>query len=195
MTLLQIMPADDGSRMLLRTDDAARITAELRPLGIRFERWAAAAALDAGAGQDEVLDAYQEEVRRLRAVGGYQLVDVVRMKPDDADPGWPATARAARDKFLDEHTHDEDEVRFFVEGRGCFYLHLGDRVYAVACEAGDLLSVPAGTRHWFDMGARPLFTAIRFFRAQDGWVADFTGDLIGRRFPYLDELLAVAIRR
>lgn len=191
MTLLQIMPEDDGSQVLLRTNDAARIEARLRSLGIGFERWSAAAALSADADKDEVLDAYKDEVGRLRAEGGYRLVDVVRISPDEADVQWPTKARAARENFLDEHTHDESEVRFFAEGRGCFYLHLGDIVCAVLCEAGDLLSVPAGTRHWFDMGKHPRFTAIRFFQAQDGWIANFTADPIAHRIPYLDELLAV----
>jgi len=89
-----------------------------------------------------------------------------------------------------EHTHDEDEVRFFVEGSGCFYLHLGDEIYAVVCTEGDLVSVPAGTTHWFDMGARPRFCAIRFFQEEDGWVAGFTGVPISTGMPTLDELLA-----
>ena len=72
---------------------------------------------------------------------------------------------------------------------GCFYLHLGEEVLAVVCEGGDLLSVPAGTLHWFDMGERPDFIAIRFFEEEDGWVGDFTGDKISAGFPTLDELL------
>jgi 1,2-dihydroxy-3-keto-5-methylthiopentene dioxygenase len=90
---------------------------------------------------------------------------------------------AARRKFLDEHTHAEDEVRFFVEGAGAFYLHLGARVFQVVCGAGDLLSVPAGTKHWFDMGPAPRFTVIRLFTDPAGWVAEPTGDAIASRLP------------
>ena len=61
------------------------------------------------------------------------------------------------------------ELRFFVDGRGLFYLHLGDKVYCVLCEQGDLISVPANTTHWFDMGANPRFKCIRFFTTPDGW--------------------------
>ena len=50
--------------------------------------------------------------------------------------------------------------------------------------------MPAGTLHWFDMGTRPDFIAIRFFEEEDGWVGDFTGDAISAGFPSLDELLA-----
>jgi 1,2-dihydroxy-3-keto-5-methylthiopentene dioxygenase len=188
VTLLQIMP-DDGSEVLLRTSEASRITAELAARQIGFARWAADHELPGSAGADDVLAAYRTEVDRLCAEGGYRLVDVVRLTPDPADPQWTAKAAAAREKFLEEHTHDEDEVRFFVAGRGCFYLHLDDTVYAVVCEAGDLLSVPAGTTHWFDMGGEPHFCAIRFFEEEDGWVGDFTGNPVAQRIPTLDELL------
>jgi 1,2-dihydroxy-3-keto-5-methylthiopentene dioxygenase len=191
MTLLQVMPEDDGTNVLMRTEDIAEIAAELAPHGIRLERWATV-PLAGDAGQEEVLAASASEVERVSAEGPYPLVDVVRMVPNDSDPEWPAKAAAARTKFLNEHTHDEDEIRFFVEGSGCFYLHLGDKVHAVVCTAGDLMSVPAGTTHWFDMGTRPHFCAIRFFQEEDGWVAGFTGSAIASRIPTLDELLAPA---
>jgi 1,2-dihydroxy-3-keto-5-methylthiopentene dioxygenase len=190
MTLLQIMPADEPEVVTLRTTDVEKITAELAPLGVSFERWSADAELADDADSDAVLAAYRSDVRRLSSAGGFRLVDVVRLRPDDHDPEWPAKAHAARTKFLDEHTHDEDEVRFFVEGTGCFYLHIGDRVYAVVCEAGDLLSVPSGTTHWFDMGERPHFAAIRFFQEEDGWIGNFTSSGIASRFPTLDQLLS-----
>ena len=189
MTLLQVMPADDAANVLVRTEDITEIAAELAPHGIRLERWATVPLAD-DAGQEEVLAAYASEVERVSAEGPYPLVDVVRMVPDDADPEWPAKAEAARTKFLDEHTHDEDEVRFFVEGSGCFYLHLTGKVYAVVCTAGDLMSVPAGTTHWFDMGTRPRFAAIRFFHDEDGWVGTFTGSDISTHFPDYDTLAA-----
>jgi 1,2-dihydroxy-3-keto-5-methylthiopentene dioxygenase len=190
LTTLQIMSTDGTT--LRRTDDAADIRTVLAPYGINLEQWQASHQLSPLAGEEEVLTAYRADVDRICQTGGYRLVDVVRMQPDDTDPEWPAKADTARQKFLNEHIHDEDEVRYFVDGKGCFYLHLDDRVYAVICEAGDLLSVPKGTRHWFDMGTRPQFCAIRFFEEPDGWVGNFTGDPIASRIPYLDELLAPA---
>jgi 1,2-dihydroxy-3-keto-5-methylthiopentene dioxygenase len=59
-------------------------------------------------------------------------------------------------------------------------------VLLLRCERGDLLSVPAGTRHWFDMGTVPHFCAIRMFGSEAGWVAAFTGDPIAQRFPSFD---------
>jgi 1,2-dihydroxy-3-keto-5-methylthiopentene dioxygenase len=93
---------------------------------------------------------------------------------------------ALRAKFLEEHRHNEDEVRFFVAGQGLFTLHIDDHVYAVLCEKDDLISVPAGTPHWFDMSESPSFVAIRLFDNPDGWVAHFTGVDIAQRFPRLE---------
>ena len=79
-----------------------------------------------------------------------------------------------REKFLFEHTHSEDEVRFFVKGQGLFCLHIGTKIYQVLCQKGDLISVPTLTPHWFDMGSDPEFTAIRLFNNTEGWVAKST---------------------
>ncbi|MBV8158028.1 MAG: cupin, partial [Dyella sp.] len=80
-------------------------------------------------------------------------------------------------------THSEDEVRFFVAGAGQFTLHIDGKVFDVLCEQGDLIGVPDGTRHWFDMSEAPYFVAIRLFTNKDGWVANFTGETIAERFP------------
>ncbi|WP_040795130.1 1,2-dihydroxy-3-keto-5-methylthiopentene dioxygenase [Nocardia higoensis] len=188
MTLVQVMPQHDRRQVLLRSTDRGEIAEALAPHGIRLEQWPLR-ELPADAGQEEVLAAYRDEVAAVCGEGGYRLVDVVRMSPSTEDPEWRAGAETARTRFLDEHRHAEDEVRFFIEGHGCFYLHLGEKVYALVCEAGDLISVPAGTTHWFDMGAVPHFCAIRFFEREDGWIGDFTGDPISSTMPTLDELV------
>ncbi|WP_043730533.1 1,2-dihydroxy-3-keto-5-methylthiopentene dioxygenase [Nocardia asiatica] len=188
MTLLQVMAADNAADVRVRTTDDERIGTELAKHGITFGRWPVVANA-ASVSSDELLAHYAEDVTDLNESGRYKHIDIARIHPDDADPQWPEIAEGARKKFLDEHRHAEDEVRFFAAGRGCFYLHLGDEVLAVVCEGGDLLSVPAGTLHWFDMGARPDFIAIRFFEEADGWVGNFTGDKISAGFPTLDELL------
>lgn len=188
MTLLQVMAADSPGDIRVRTTDDAVITAELAGHGIAFDRWPVVERAES-VDSDELLARYADEVAALNESGRYRHIDIARIHPNDADPQWSEVAAGARAKFLDEHRHAEDEVRFFAAGRGCFYLHLDNEVLAVVCEAGDLLSVPAGTLHWFDMGTRPDFVAIRFFEEADGWVGDFTGEAISRGFPSLDELL------
>lgn len=165
-------------KLLTHVED---IASTLDGVGVRFQRWEASAPITPGASQEEVIAAYQHEIRRLQDEEGYVTVDVVSLSADHPQKD------ELRAKFLDEHRHGEDEVRFFVAGRGLFTLHIEDHVYAVLCEKNDLISVPAGTRHWFDMGERPHFVAIRLFNNPEGWVAQFTGDAIAKRFPQLED--------
>jgi len=180
MSSLTVYPEGGADAPLEETGDGARIAELLAAAGVRFERWSADRVLADDADADAVLNAYRSEIDGLMAECGFQAVDVIRMKPDHPEKA------ALRAKFLDEHRHSEDEVRFFVEGKGLFFLHIGDRVYQTLCERGDLIGVPANTPHWFDMGDRPEFTAIRFFNNPDGWVAHFTGEAIADRFPKLE---------
>lgn len=189
MTLLTVWPDTDASTVLLRTEDAEEIKGELKQLGVRFDRWPVVATLSREPSSDEVLAAYRERVAQVNETQGYTYVDALHMTPTDT-PEWTETAAAARAKFLAEHTHDDDEDRFFARGSGVFYLHVDSKVYAVLCEAGDLLSVPANTTHWFDMGTRPDYVAIRFFHDDDGWVGSFTGRTLADDFPTFDELTA-----
>lgn len=190
MTLLTSWP-DSGPRTVARrTSDPEEIAGALAPLGVRYELWPVRDDLPPGADGKTVLDTYREEIAKLNAEEGFTTVDVVSLHPSD-EPDWAERARAAREKFLSEHTHeDDDEVRFFVSGAGIFYLHVDGMVHAVYCEKGDLLGVPRGTAHWFDMGTRPSFTAIRFFHEEDGWIGSFTGSDIATRFPDFDSIHA-----
>ena len=177
MTVVTMFDLNKSGQAQSSTRDQRDIVKALIPFDVRFERWEASVVLPAGAGQDAVLQAYARDVERLKKLGGYQSVDVVRMHPEHPDRD------AMRQKFLSEHTHADDEVRFFVEGAGAFYLRNKEQVLQVVCEAGDLLSVPAHTRHWFDMGPKPYFAAIRLFTTPEGWVAEFTGDKIADAIP------------
>lgn len=188
MTLLTVWREDAPETPDLRTEDAEEIAVVLKELGVRFEQWPLR-ELPEDVAQDEVLDAYRERIDAVTAAEGYVLVDVVQMHPSE-DPSWPETVRTSREKFLDEHTHDDDEDRFFASGSGVFYLHVQGKVHAVFCEAGDLLSVPGGTTHWFDMGTNPDYVSVRFFHDDDGWVGNFTGSDLSRRFPTYDQLAA-----
>lgn len=180
MTELKVFPESRPSTPEKHLTDSTAIARQLAAVGVRYEQWDAGRRLTRGAQQDEVIEAYREDIDRLMREKGYQAVDVVSMTPDHPD------REALRRKFLDEHRHSEDEVRFFVHGQGLFSLHINDRVYEVLCEQGDLISVPANTRHWFDMGPEPEFIAIRLFSDPAGWQAHYTGESIAAHFSRLD---------
>jgi len=183
MSELTIFNNNDDKPVEKLTDHQA-IADTLSAIGVQFERWDAGQALGTDADQDEVLSAYKNDIDRLNEQFGFTTVDVVALGPDH-----PQKAEM-RAKFLDEHTHADFEIRFFVDGSGIFYIHKNDRVYATLCEKGDLISVPANTTHWFDMGENPNFKCIRFFTTPEGWVGNFTGNDIARKFPSFDQLTA-----
>jgi 1,2-dihydroxy-3-keto-5-methylthiopentene dioxygenase len=177
MSRLRIFADDAPGDVLLDTRDGDAIARELAAIGVAFERWTARREVAAGASQDAVLDAYADDIARISAERGFTTVDVVSIGPDHPK------REEMRRTFLDEHYHEEDEVRFFVAGSGLFTLHVDGRVYEIECVKDDLIAVPDGTTHWFDMGPEPRFVAIRFFQKPDGWVGHFTGTDIATRFP------------
>jgi 1,2-dihydroxy-3-keto-5-methylthiopentene dioxygenase len=182
MSLLTIYRhANPNDQQVIRDpDDIAR---RLYAIGVTFERWEANEPLAEDADQETILNAYKAQVGRLMDQHGFKSADVISVGPNFPDKA------ALRAKFLSEHTHSEFEVRFFVDGHGLFCLHPDEHVYAVYCEKGDLLSVPAGMKHWFDSGAEPNIKAIRLFTTTEGWVAQYTGDPIADRLPKIEELL------
>ena len=175
MTVLSVYAADDAAAPSSTTSDPAQIRARLAESGIGFEQWQTQALSDRTPAA--ILATYQVPIDDLKQRGGYAAADVVILTPTHPERA------ALRQRFLEEHTHGEDEVRFFVAGRGAFYLHVGTQVLAVTCEQGDLLRVPANTRHWFDAGPAPEVVAIRLFTNPAGWVAQYTGESIAQRFP------------
>lgn len=166
--------------------DFDTIQGKLQSINVLFQRWQAECEISSDASQESILDAYQNSIDHLNDLYGFKTVDVIHVTPDHPEK------KALRQKFLAEHTHDDFEIRFFVRGCAIFYLHVGSNVYMVQCNQGDLISVPAHTKHWFDMGKNPDFTCIRMFTNDQGWVASLTGDEIADRFPVYEELVGTS---
>lgn len=183
MSLLTIFP-DTQANQGETFRDYPLIKEKLAEIDVEFERWNASTVLAHDADQATVLAAYQKSIDKLNQRYNFQAVDVISLTPAHPDK------ETLRKKFLAEHTHEDFEVRFFIEGKGMFYLHVDDKVYALLCEAGDLISVPNQAPHWFDMGENPDFKCIRLFTVADGWVAEFTGSTISADFPNFDQYIA-----
>lgn len=181
MTILSVYQdtaPEQPLKVLTHLEDIAPPLAEV---GVLLERWDASAQISAGADSEEVMAAYRPQIDRLKLERGLAPVEVISLSRDHP------LKTETRAKFLDEHRHAEDEVRFFVVGRGLYTFHIEGKVYTVQCEKNDLILVPAGTRRWFDVGEHPHLVAIRLFNNPDGAVAELTGDDIARRFPALDD--------
>lgn len=153
-----------------RITDPQEIKEFLAQRGVWFDQWEAKAELPEDADQETVLAAYEHVLAPYMKENGYQTADVISVHPNIENK------EAIRTKFLTEHTHSEDEVRFFVDGEGLFWFNMekGNPVFCVICQRGDLISVPANTKHWFDFGPKMSVKAIRVFIDQSGWVPHYT---------------------
>lgn len=180
MTSLAVY-SESGDLLSAPVGDVEKIQSLLSDQGVFYERWVASSPLNASADQDEVLSVYAAPIAKLKSTYDFQSIDVVAILPDNPNKA------EFRQKFLSEHTHKDFEMRFFVEGKGLFYLHIEDKVYLILCEKGDLLSVPKSIAHWFDMGENPNFKCIRLFSTEGGWEADFTQSDIATRLISMDE--------
>jgi len=149
--------------------DFAGARAALAALGIAYERWEPARALPEEASAAEVLAAYAPEIERLKDEGGYVTADVIDVTAQT--PGLDAMLA----RFSREHWHDEDEVRFILRGSGLFHIHPRQGpVHAIEVGPGDLIRVPRGTWHWFDLCANRDIRAIRLFQDPSGWTPNYT---------------------
>ena len=149
--------------------EKGEITAYLATIGIDYEVWTPSHPVPPDAPSDQILQAYSSEIDTLKASGNYVTADVVNVNPQT--PGLDAMLA----KFSREHWHDEDEVRFIIQGRGVFHIHPQQSpVVAIEVEAGDLIRVPRGTWHWFDLCSDRHIRAIRLFQDPSGWAPTYT---------------------
>jgi len=158
----------------------AEIRDFLRPFGIWYEQWEVAGRLDSAATNEEILSVYAPEIERLKAAGGFVTADVINVTPQT--PGLEAMLA----RFSREHTHSEDEVRFTVKGSGVFHIHPpGSPVFAIQVEAGDLINVPRGTQHWFDLCDDRTIRCIRLFQDASGWTPHYVDSGVHERYAPL----------
>ncbi|HSS18936.1 MAG TPA: hypothetical protein VLL54_02575 [Pyrinomonadaceae bacterium] len=174
MAVVQIF---DESRTL---SDAKEVAEYLATCGIDYQRWSPSHAVAENAPPEVILDAYSKEIEEMKASGGYVTADVIDVKPET--PGLEAMLA----KFSSEHWHDEDEVRFIIAGHGLFHIHpQSGPVIAIEVVAGDLIRVPRGTLHWFNLCADRRIRAIRLFQDVAGWTPRYTESGTDKNFAPL----------
>ena len=171
MALLTIC---DQNRTL---DDEREIRDYLLKLGIDYERWPISGQVAADDSAEMILETFAVQIQRLKASGGYVTADLIDVTPDT--PGLEEMLA----KFDREHWHDEDEVRFIISGGGIFHIHgKGGEVVAIEVSAGDLIRVPRGTLHWFNLCAERRIRAIRLFQDKSGWTPQYTDSQVDRNY-------------
>lgn len=160
--------------------DAEEISAFLAPFGIWYRRFEGTDRLPENPTDEEILAAYAEPIAKLKAEGGYVTADVINVRPET--PGLDAMLN----RFNREHWHDEDEVRFIVHGRGLFHIHPeSGPVFSIEVAKGDMIRVPRGTHHWFDLCSDRTIRAVRLFQDTSGWTPRYTESGVDSRYQPL----------
>ena len=136
-----------------RTTNVAITAAELEQNGIHFQHLGVDAAR------------YQPVLDDLAQKQGYGTQDQIKLNKDTPN------LEVALKKFDAEHLHTDDEVRFVLDGEAVFDVRANDdRWLRIIVEAGDLIVVPKGKHHRFELSPICQMHCIRLFKDQAGWV-------------------------
>lgn len=174
MIFMVILYIPDENRSLY---DYNSIRDFLKGISIDYERWEPVNDIPADASAEEILNAYAEQIDELKSRGGYLTADVIDVNQNT--PGLDSMLS----KFNIEHRHDEDEVRYILDGRGLFHIHTHEGpVVAVEVQAGDLIRVPRGMLHWFNLCGDKRIRAIRLFQDVSGWTPHYTHSSIDQKY-------------
>lgn len=167
----------DQNRTLTDTSD---IRSFLAPFGIWYEHWPVESRLPEQPTNEQILAEFAPEIQSLKERGHFVTADVINVNRDT--PNLDAMLA----KFDKEHTHAEDEVRFTVAGRGVFHIHPDSGpVFAVEVSSGDLINVPCGTKHWFNLCEERAIRCIRLFQDPSGWTPEYIADGVHSKYQPL----------
>lgn len=182
---MAVLLCEDG-RKLTELD---AINRALAPLNVTLRHWPVGqgAELQALLAKDSLSDEEKEATLRhfdhyfaqLQAEAGYQTRDLIVVHPQIPN----LDAMLAR--FEPCHTHDDDEVRYIVDGEGVFGFVLpGGSQAELLLRPGEYINVPKDTEHWFHLTAMKRIKAVRYFTSMDGWSPNYTET--PRRVPALE---------
>lgn len=160
---------------------AEDITSTLAAAGLRFSVLPLEARVQPGAPAEEIRAALGEPLAQLMHDHDLSQVEVISVDRRH----WPQEGEKPLEP-PQEVIADGAQLYLFLAGQGLLSLHVDDYVYALFGERNALISIPAGTRHWFDLGEFPYCAAIRL-SAANGAQPRPSGDAIATAFPRLED--------
>lgn len=154
-------------------EDLTMIANVLKPLGVELHDWPMNPESKTLLNKTQLTDREKEELlvfhdgyfNKLKREAGYTSRDLIVLHPE-----VPQLDEMLK-KFDKIHTHDDDEVRYIVDGSGIFGFCLpsGEQV-KLQVSAGDYINVPKDTEHWFELDDQRRIKAVRYFSGTEGWV-------------------------
>lgn len=178
---MAILNIYQDQKLIEHSHDESYIQNLLKEIGIVYEIWQTDSQLNKNSNEEDIKIKYKDQIQKVLKDNDFSSFDIVSVQPDLEG------IEELKAKFIPEHTHDDNEVRFFIDGEGLFCINHNKRVYQILCQKGDYIAVPAHTKHWFDMGSKADFKCIRFFENKEGWIAKYTESEISKTYPLFDE--------
>lgn len=172
------------SAPLSASDDFSEQGAALAEQGIHFSKREVLTMLpNLSPSKDQILKLYESLVTEIKRNYNYLYADLARITEKDAH------GVVMRSQYISEHTHSEDEARFFIEGKVLVYIHVNEQIHIVKCGPGDLIIIPKRVKHWMDIGPSPNFTAIRWYSTSQGLATEFTGSCVAESIPRWETII------
>jgi 1,2-dihydroxy-3-keto-5-methylthiopentene dioxygenase len=157
MSSLTVYPQSSPEHPNKLLSHAEDIASTLATVGVKFVQMPVQEPVVAGAASAEVLAASRGQTERLLSEYGYASFDLLNLCDERGQGGEQASRPRQQQACAAAHLH------YFLAGRGLLALHIGEYVYSLVCEKGDLLQLPAGTPHWFDGGEHPRVAVLQLF--------------------------------
>ena len=158
--------------------DTQEIREFLKPFGIWYEKWDVEGRIGPEATNEEILAAYAPEIERLNKAGGFVTADVINVSP-----ATPESRRDAREVHQGAHAQRGRSAVHGARAAACStFIPKNGPVFAIQVESGDLINVPCGTQHWFDLCNDDTIRCIRLFQDQSGWTPHYVENSVHERY-------------
>ncbi|MBU1284242.1 MAG: acireductone dioxygenase [Gammaproteobacteria bacterium] len=142
------------NKLLTHAED---INSALAAVGVQFSQAPVQQPVIAGTASDELMAASRVQIDQLMTAHGYASVEILSLCDERGEGS--ELARGLRQEQACQPAH----LHYYLAGRGLLALHIGEYVYSLLCEKGDLVGLPACIEHWFDAGEHPRFAMLRLF--------------------------------
>ncbi|CCD26322.1 acireductone dioxygenase (Ni2+-requiring) NDAI_0H01480 [Naumovozyma dairenensis CBS 421] len=112
------------------------------------------------------------EVNNLASERNYKNRDCITLNVETFN-NEEAQLLAKLNIFYEEHLHEDEEIRYCVEGSGYFDVKDPTNNEWIRCKLypGDLLIIPAGIYHRFTLTTDNFIKAVRLFKEEPKWEA------------------------
>lgn len=113
---------------------------------------------DDDAPDDEVIEAYHEQIEELMQEDNYENIEVIELKNYSQNTG----------AYVYKHVRDKLETRLITHGQCSLFVKLDGQTFEFQCRQGDMIRVPAEVCYWLEVGVHAC-RYIHLYMTDEGW--------------------------